>query len=147
MEAETKTEGQLVLAQTLLLLGDTKAAQHLAMKTLEDARRFELTWLIARTQRVLGSISETSGQQRQADEQFELALRTFRRHGMRLEYGHTLQLFGEVLIQREAAGGKQYQSGLNYLQEAQQIFKDCSAIASEQMVSQILARYESVSKA
>ena len=147
MEAETRTEGQLAMAQVMLLLGEIDAAQQLAEQTLEKARQFELTWLIARTQQVLGGILEACGQQRQANEQFELALRTFRRHGMRLEYGHTLLLFGEVLIQRDAAGGKQYQCGLNYLQEAQQIFKDCNAVANEQLVSQILIRYENVSKA
>ena len=147
MEAETRTEGQLAMAQVMLLLGEVDSAQQLAEQTLEKARQFELTWLIARTQQVLGSILETRGQQRQANEQFELALRTFRRHGMRLEYGHTLQIFGEVLIQRDTVGGKQYQCGLNYLQEAQQIFKNCNAVAHEQIVKQILAGYENVSRA
>ncbi|HZO73749.1 MAG TPA: DUF6788 family protein [Ktedonobacteraceae bacterium] len=146
MEAETRTEGQLAMAQVMLLLGEIDAAQQLAEQTLEKARQFELTWLIARTQQVLGGILEACGQQRQASEQFELALRTFRRHGMRLECGHTLQLFGEVLIQRDSVGGKQYQCGLGYLREAQQIFKDCNAVANEQLVKQILARYENVSK-
>src|SRR5205823_10803465 len=55
MEAETRTEGQLLLAQVDLLLGDVESAQQRAMQTLEEARRYELTWLIARVQRSLGN--------------------------------------------------------------------------------------------
>src|SRR5205823_402184 len=56
MEVETRAEGQLALAQVDLLLGAVETAQQRALQTLEEAHRYELTWLVARAQRILGSI-------------------------------------------------------------------------------------------
>lgn len=56
LEAETRTEARLLLAQAMLLQGDVQIALSLAMQTLEQAGQFELTWLVACTQRLLGEI-------------------------------------------------------------------------------------------
>jgi DNA-binding SARP family transcriptional activator/predicted ATPase len=147
VEAETKTEGKLLLACANLLLGEVEDAQALAMQTLEEARQFDLTWLVALAQRNLGSIHAAQKQTDQAVSYFEQALKTFRKTEMRLEYARTLHQYGEMLVQQEKGGkGKVYQRGLGYLWEAREIFEKCKAGLDLRMVERVLARYEQVSK-
>jgi DNA-binding SARP family transcriptional activator len=144
IEAETRVEGQLALAQISLLLGEAESAFQQTQRTLEEARQFELTWLIARAQRLLGSILFAQSQQELAEENLEQALRTFRKCGMRLEYGRTLHLYGSALVQREAEEGKLYARGLTYLQEARQVFIQCKAMLDVRRVERFLAEHEPV---
>src|SRR5205085_6966582 len=99
MEMETRAEGQLALAQADLLLDAVETAQQRARQTLEEAHRYELTWLGARAQRILGSIFAVQGQRKQAELHFEQALHTFHKSGMRLEYARTLHFYGLMLLQ------------------------------------------------
>jgi tetratricopeptide (TPR) repeat protein len=138
MEAETRAEGQLALAQADLLLGAVETAQQLALQTLEEAHRYELTWLIARAQRILGSIQAAQGQRDQADIYFEQAIQVFHDSGMRLEWARALQRYGLVLLQRDGAGVASYQQGLSYLQEARQAFHQCNAVLDLQAVERVL---------
>ena len=145
MEAETRAEGQLALAQTGLLLGEVETAQERALQTLGEVKRYELTWLIARAQRILGSIFAVQGQQEQAELHFEQALYTFRRSGMRLEYGRTLHDYGLMLLQQDGVVEEAYHErgrGLNFLREALQVFTDCKAVLDGQVVEDILTRHE-----
>ena len=141
IEAETKTEGRLALAEAVLLLGESHLAHQVAVQALEEARQFELNWLVARAQRVLGCVSAAQGQQAQADQYFRQAERTFRYNGMHLEYGRTLQQYGTVLFQRGGGEGEEHQLGLSYLQKARQVFTTCKAELDLQMVECTLARY------
>ncbi len=146
MEAETRTEGRIALAQVMLLLGDTATAQQLAQQALEEARQFELTWLIARAQRVLGSIYVAQGANEQAQPYFDQALRAFRKTGMRLEHARTLQQYGEMLSGQEHSDQKAYQRGLGYLREAQEMFGQCKAMLDVRLVERVLAKHEQVSR-
>ena len=145
MEMETRAEGQLALAQAELLLGAIETAQQLALQTLEEAHRYELTWLVARAQRILGSIFVVQGQRVQAELHFKQALYTFRRSGMRLEYGRTLHYYGLMLLQQDGVDEEAYherERGVNFLREALQVFTDCKAVLDGQVVEDILARHE-----
>ncbi len=66
LEAETKIEGQLILARVFLFLGNLDKARHQAISTLDEARQHELVWEPARAQSLLGSILAAKGQQEQA---------------------------------------------------------------------------------
>src|SRR5438132_12795170 len=103
MEVETRAEGQLALAQADLLLGAIETAQQLALQTLEEAHRYELIWLIARAQRILGSIFAVQGRWEQAELHFEQALHILRKSGMRLEYARTLHYYGLMLLQQNGS--------------------------------------------
>jgi len=145
MEMETRAEGQLALAQADLLLGAVETAQQLALQTLEEAHRYELTWLVARAQRILGSIFVVQGQREQAELHFKQALYTFRRSGMRLEYARTLHYYGLMLLQQDGVDEEAYherERGLNFLREALQVFTDCKAVLDGRVVEDILARHE-----
>jgi tetratricopeptide (TPR) repeat protein len=146
MEAETRIEGQIALAYTTLLLGNPNNALQLATQTLEDARKFELTWLVARVQSFLGSISDFLHQYEQADKYFEIAVRIFRKNEMKLEYARTLQYYGEALAQRDTDNHASRQQGLAYLREAHEIFKECKATLDLQVAERMLTLYEKVTK-
>lgn len=53
LEAETRTHGQLALAQLLLLLGDTAQARTLANKVIEEARSHELPLVEEKARRIV----------------------------------------------------------------------------------------------
>ncbi len=146
IEAETRTEGQLLLAYVQLMLGETENALQLATKTLEEARQFELMWLIAKAQSILGSILSTQGAYDEGDKQFELAMRTFQKSEMRLEYAVTLQQYGEALLQREENRAREERRAVGYLREAEMLFGECGAGLYLQMVRQVLGRYEGVGR-
>jgi tetratricopeptide (TPR) repeat protein len=138
LEAETRTEGRVALGQVLLLLGDVEQAQNVVMQALQEARQCELTWLVARAQRVLGSIYATQKQIEQAIQSFEQALHVFRKTEMRLEYARTLQLYGEMLLQWEDGHEKGYQQGLGYVREAREVFEVCGAKLDLRIVERVL---------
>ncbi len=141
LEADTRTEGQLVLAQVYLLLGELEVARQQAIQAIEEAQRYELIWLLARSQRLLGGILVALGQQEQAVEYFEQAIETFHKCGMRLEWARTLQSYGVSLLEQHSTGDASYEQGLKYLQDARLAFHDCNAALDLQMVERILTRY------
>ena len=149
MEAETRTEGQLVLAQAELLLGEVESARKRAVQTLEEEHRYELIWMIAGVQRILGSILARQSQQEQAEQYFEQALQTFRKSGMRLEYARTLHEYGAALLREcdaENQECRRSEQALHYVREASQIFTSCKASLEAQVVERLLARYEQVTE-
>ena len=127
LEAETKIEGQLVLADVLLLLGDIDAAEDYATRTLKESHQYELYWGSARCQRLLGSIFSERGRIQQAEQYFEQAIEIFRKCGMRLEYARTLHSYGVTLLEHTNVDQKNYQQGLSFLREARQVFHECGA--------------------
>ena len=56
LEAETRTRGQLALAQVSLLSGELETARQQATQAMEEARRYELAALLAHCQRLLGEV-------------------------------------------------------------------------------------------
>ncbi len=146
IEAETRTEGELALAQVELLLGDGESARQRATRTLEEAGRFELVWLIARAQRILGGILAMQGQQDEREQtrrHFEQALQTFHKSGMRLEYARALREYGIALLREpENRACAQREQGLVSLREAHRIMIECKAILDAQLVERALHRYE-----
>ncbi len=70
MEAETRNEGQLALAQVALLSGDLAEARVQVRQALEEARKSELMWLVARAQQLLGCIESEQKQTRSGESAF-----------------------------------------------------------------------------
>jgi tetratricopeptide (TPR) repeat protein len=143
LEAETKTEGQLALAQVSLLLGEIDIAQQQTTHTLEEAHRYDQTWLLASAQHLMGSILTAAGQQEQAVEYFEHAMEKFQSSGMRLEWARTLQSYAVALLEQHTSGNSNYEQGLKYLQDARLAFHECNAILDLQVIEGILARHTS----
>jgi tetratricopeptide (TPR) repeat protein len=139
LDAETKTDGELALAQVSLLLGEIDIAQQQTMHTMEEAHRYDQTWLMASAQRLMGSILTAAGQQKQAVEFFEHAMEKFQSCGMRLERARTLQSYGVALLEQHTAGNRNYEQGLKYLQDAHLAFHECNAILDLQVIEGILA--------
>ncbi len=142
IEAETKTEGKLLLAQVALMLGETEAAQQQALQTLQEAEQYELTWLVARTQRVLGNIMAVLHEHGQARQYFEQALRTFQKRGMYLEEARTLRERSVAMLQREGVSVDERRKVLHDLHEAQRMFSERSAELDRRITERVLAVYE-----
>jgi tetratricopeptide (TPR) repeat protein len=146
IEVETKIEGQLALAHVSLLLGEVESAFQQAQQTLEEASRSALTWLVARAQHVLACILVTQGQQEQAKRHFEQVLRMFRKYGMRLEYGRTLQEYGNAMLQWNSNAEECSVQAVACLQEAHQIFTECKAMFDIQNIERVLDQHELLRK-
>jgi predicted ATPase/DNA-binding SARP family transcriptional activator len=142
IEAETRVEGQLLLAQTSLLLGEPDLAYEQTIQGQEDAIQSELTWLVGRAQRLLGCIFASQNRYEQAEHFFDQAIRTFRKCGMRLEYARALYHYGLMLLQWDKVKGKKHEQGIAYLKEACQTFSDCKAKLDLKLVKRALAEYE-----
>ncbi len=142
IEAETKTEGKLLLAQVALMLGETEVAQQQALQTLQEAKQDELMWLVARTQRVLGSIMAALHEQEQARQYFEQALRTFQKRGMYLEEARTLRERSVAWLQREGVSAEERRKALHDLHEAQRMFSERGAELDRQITERVLAVHE-----
>lgn len=141
LEAEMRTEGQLALAQASLLLREIDIAQQQAIQAMEEARRYDQTWLLACAQRLMGDILSAKDQVEQADLQYEQALQKYRACSMRLEYARTLQRYGIMFLQRSTPEETKYQEGVSYLQKAREHFIVCQATIDIQMVEHILLAY------
>ncbi len=85
LEAETRTEGQLALAQVTFLLGEIEAAWQQTLLVIEETNRFEQTWLLACAQRLLGCILAAQNRHEDAAANFEKSLEILKLCGMRLE--------------------------------------------------------------
>ncbi len=144
IEAETKTEGHLLLAQVASLSGDVELAEQRAMQTRKEAHLYELIWLVARTQQVIGSILATTNEYEQSDQHFEQALQIFRKSSMRLDYARTLRERSIALLQRNGLVEKEYQRAIEDLEKARKVFMDCNAELDMQIVGRVLKEYERV---
>jgi tetratricopeptide (TPR) repeat protein len=145
LEAETRTEGQLALAQVSFLLGEIDAAQMQAMQAMEEAGRLEQTWLLPCAWRLMGEIQSTRGRQKEAETYFGQALETLQKCGMRLEWARTLQSYGVARLAERGKDDAHYRQGLSYLQEAYQVCRECNAMLDLRAVSRVLSRYSSSS--
>jgi predicted ATPase/DNA-binding SARP family transcriptional activator len=141
LEAQTQTEGKLALVYIELLQGQYETALQRARETLEDALKYEMVWLVARSQQLLGCIFAAQNQYEQAYTYFEEAKNTFSQRSMRLEYARTLYHFGNALLQQNLTE-KDRVRGLLFLQEAQKICAECKAALDLQLVEHVLAQYK-----
>jgi serine/threonine protein kinase/tetratricopeptide (TPR) repeat protein len=139
LEAEAKIEGQLALAQVSLVRGELEKAQQQTMHALQETQRYELTWLLAGIQRLLGRILAAQDKYEQADEYFQQALQFFRESDMRLEYARALQSYGGALMRRGRAEETSSQQGMSFLQEAREMFLACNAVLDLQVVERMLS--------
>jgi DNA-binding SARP family transcriptional activator/Tfp pilus assembly protein PilF len=141
LEAETRTEGKLALAQVSLLLGEIDTAQQQAMQAMEESHRLEQTWLLACARRLMGEILSAQGQQEEAKKYFEQALAMLQKCGMRLEWARTLQSYAMALLERRGKDDSGFRQGVKYLQEARQAFQECNAVLDHQVVARMLSKY------
>jgi tetratricopeptide (TPR) repeat protein len=142
LEAETRTEGQLALAQASFLLGEISAAQQQAQQAIDEAHHYEQTWLLACGQRLMGNILSSQRLYDSADTYFTQALETLQRCEMRLEEARTLRSFGESLLERahlsKVINNEYYDQGLPHLREARKIFEQCNAVLDLDLVDRLL---------
>ena len=143
LETELVVEGQVILAGIYFLLGDLETAQQEVTHSMEEARRHELTRMLARSQCLLGSILAAQERYDEADGYFEQALEIFREHELRLDYARALHGYGETLLKRSAPGTYLHRNGLTTLHKAQTIFAECHAAIDLEWVKQSLANGES----
>ncbi len=141
LEAETRTEGQLAVAQASFLLGEIDTAQQQAMQAMEEASRLEQTWLLACARRLVGEILSVQGQREEARTYFGQALETLQKCGMRLEWARTLQGYGAALLGEHSKDDGSYRQGLKYLEEAREVFRECNAVLDLQGVERVIDRY------
>lgn len=141
LEAETRTEGLLGLAQASFLLGEIDIALPQAHQALEEANRYEQTWLLACIQRLLGTIMAVQGQHKEAKAYFTQSLATLKERGMRLEYARTLRDYGEAILRNAHSDDEDCERAIAYLQEARQIFQECGAVLDFELVDRSLAVY------
>ncbi len=137
LEAETRTDGQLALAQASFLLGEIDTARQQAMQAMEEARRLEQTWLLACARRLMGEMLSAQGQREEARTYFEQALEVLQKCGMRLEWARTLQSYGEALLGEHAKDDGSYRQGLKYLEEAREVFRECNAVLDLHRVERV----------
>ncbi len=142
LEADLVVEGRYILATIYFLLGNVEAARQEALKTIEDARQYEVTRIMARAQRLMGRILAIQGDYTQADSYFEQTLQIFRECDLRLDYARTIHRYGITLLERSESGDVNYQRGLDCLHEARTAFADCHAALNLSWVENILKRYE-----
>ena len=138
LETELVVEGKVLLANIYFLLGDLEVARQRAMLAMEEARRHELTRMLARSYRLLGRILTVQGEHEQAGACFEEALQIFRDHAMQLDYARALYGYGDALLQRSTPETSVYKTGLAYLNEARTIFDACHAAIDLDWVDQSL---------
>jgi len=143
LETELVVEGQLILASIYFLLGDMERAKQETVHTMEEAERYELTRMLARSYRLLGRILAVCGEYTQANAYFDRALQIFRECEFRLDYARALHGYGVTLIERHAPGDVQFGKGLAYLHQARDIFADCHANIDLEWVEHVLANYRS----
>jgi tetratricopeptide (TPR) repeat protein len=143
LETELIVEGRMILANVHFLLGDIEKAKQEALRIMEEAKQYELSRMLARSNRLLGLILAAQGDSTQANAHFEQALRVFRERELRLDYARALHGYGVSLIERHTPEEAQFNKGLTYLQEARDIFADSHAAIDLEWVEHKLKRYKS----
>lgn len=146
LEAETRFEGQLVLARIAWLQGHQEAQQE-TQQVFDGAQREALLSIQASAQRQLGTMLATPSKRQpgesteqasadrwnQGESLFQAALATFKRLGMRLEYARTVRDYGIALLQRDDL------QGFSMLNEARGLFAARQAVLDLDQVEQALS--------
>lgn len=126
IEKETSIEGRVILAYVLIQLADIEEARLQAEQALEEAKKYDLEWLIARANHVLGVIAFANSLYDQAIDYYEKAENITLAKGMKLEYARIIYNHGLALLKtNDTIEGRN--KGRNYIKDAQKIFEDCKA--------------------
>ncbi len=139
LDVEVTIEGQVALGVVHLLLGELEQAREITLRSMEEAQKYGINRVLARSQRALGRILAAQGQWEKADAYFEQALEIFSRYGMRLDYARALHGYGVTLLKRGEKCEQSYLRGIIYLSEARDLFKQCQATIDLEWVERILA--------
>ena len=139
IEAETKIDGQLLLAQTMMLQGELDEALSLVTSVMQDAQTYELMALTALAQRMLGDILFKQQQYQQGAQAFERAIADFRNYGMRLECARTLQDYAIALLKNTDSAIDIALRAHECLQEARELFMRCQTVPQPPMIEHISA--------
>ena len=144
IDAEIHLEGHLTLLEVSWLLDrhESLYEQVILMRTKSEQRG--LTWLLPRIERLLGTILVARDNQEQATLHFEQSLHYARRYDLRWEYGRTLHSYGGGLLKQPADAS--YARGVQYLQEAHQVFISCQAVRDLHRVEKLLESSASLVK-
>jgi tetratricopeptide (TPR) repeat protein len=137
LEAETKIDAYLALAEIALLSKDTHVAFQRSSQALKESQMCELIWLIGNSHCLLGRVSAFEGKQTTANEYFQQALSVFKNITMNLEYARTLYAYAEIFLQTSKDAATREQAR-RYLQEARQTFQECGAALDLQLAERVL---------
>jgi tetratricopeptide (TPR) repeat protein len=143
LEAETRTEGLLALAHISFLLGGVTTAQQIVHHALEEAIRYDQVWLLACTQRLLGSILAWQGKYEESAIYFTQSSRTLEERGMRLEWTRTKRDYNVTLLRKAHSENSDCNQAITHLQEARKVFEECGAALDLELVDRALAAYTS----
>ncbi len=136
-DTETRVEEQVTQTEVFWLLGAFGEAQQQARLALAAAQKYELVWLEARAQHLLGTILTASGEREEGETQFGQALDHLQHYGMRLEYARALRNYGTVLMHQHPIDDTQYRRGRTYLEQALQRFLECQALQDAEGVQRL----------
>jgi DNA-binding SARP family transcriptional activator len=142
IEAETKTEGELALAQACLLCGDLEGALELVRTALGQAERNEQRALEARARELLGVVAMEQGRMKEAEHSFEQAGLVFDDAHMRLEGARVRVRWAMVLLSGRGVKPSRRKVGLSFLHEAGKVLDECHAALEGRRASALLKRYQ-----
>ncbi len=144
IDAEIHLEGCLSLLEVSWLLDRREPIYEQVILLRTKCEQRGLTWLLPRVERLLGTILTTNNSHEQAMLHFEQSLHYARRYDLRWEYGRTLHSYGGGLLRQSAHTS--YARGIQYLQEAHQVFASCQALRDLRKVELLLASSVSLVK-
>ena len=144
IDAAIHLEGCLTLLEVSWLLDESEILYEQVVLLRTKCEQSGLTWLLPRIERLLGTILASQNNQERAVLHFEQSLHYAHRYNLRREYARTLHSYGRDLLKHSA--GANYTQGIEYLQEAHQVFTSCQAIRDLHKVERLLASSSSVVK-
>lgn len=141
LEAETRIESLQARAYVAFLLGKIELAHQQTLQVLEEARRYDQTWLLACAQRLLGNILSAQGKHLEAATHFSQSLQILKERGMRLEWARTLRDYNESILRNAHSNDSDCERAIAHLQEARQVFEECGAALDLKLTDRLLATY------
>ncbi len=117
-------------------------AKQQALQTLQEAKQYELIWLVARTHRLLGNIMAASHENEQSRQYFEQALRTFQKRGMAIEEARTVREQSVALLSHKDLNTGERDKAIQNLHAVNKTFTSRQAVLDAQITQHILQAYE-----
>ena len=139
VEAETRLEGQLALAEIAWLEGDYPSAHSNAQAIIAEATQHEQRAVLARATELLGSLLAAEGDLEQATRHFEQTIRLYHVSGMRLERAHALQSYAVALLEIQESATSTRKPAVRLLNEALYLYEESQAQPARHACEQLLA--------
>ena len=139
VEAETRLEGQLALAEIAWLEGDYPSAHSNAQAIIVEATQHEQRAVLARATELLGSLLAAEGDLEQATRHFEQTIRLYHVSGMRLERAHALQSYAVALLETQESATSTRKPAVRLLNEALHLYEESQAQPARHACEQLLA--------